>query len=202
MENSHYNIRSFIPIFIVTTILFSAVIWAYQSAKNRTSTIVLPGGITYLGPSPSPSAPSSPSTPTWSTWTGAIYPYTFTYPASMNLGLFPNDPMDSVTVFLDGTDASQNVFFRVEKLTGSPMDYATNWWKQYAWKGVSSVTAFTNTNGLKGYRAAYLNEKDETPYDHVFFEVPGKKDLIIWISGRLFSKEDFTKLVDSVHWNP
>lgn len=195
-------IRTYIPVIIASLILFSAVIWAYTSAKNRTSTIVLPGGITYLGPSPSPSSLSTPSSPStqWSSRTGTIYPYSFDYPDSMNLGLFPNDPMDSVTAFIDRTDASQNVFFRIEKLAGKPMDYVTNWWKQYAWKGVSSVTTFMNTNGLKGYRAAYLNEKNETPYDHVFFEVPGKNDLIIWISGRLFSKEDFDKLIDSVLW--
>lgn len=191
-------IRTYIPVIIASLLLFSAVIWSYASAKNRTSTIVLPGGLTYLGPSPSPISPSTPSTPTWSTWKGAIYPYSFDYPATMNLGLFPNDPMDSVTAFIDGTDASQNVFFRVEKLQGAPMDYATNWWKQYNWKGVSSVTTFTNENGLKGYRAQYLNEKNETPYDHIFFEVPNRKDLIIWISGRLFSKQDFDRLVESV----
>lgn len=186
------------PVLIVTFILFAGVYWAYASAKNRTSTIVLPGGITYLGPTP------TPLTINWSTHSGTIYPYSFDYPSTLNLGVFPNDPTDSVTAFIEGTDASHNIFFRVESCKGAPcgIEYAKNWWKQYTWKGVSSVTTFTNKNGLKGYRAQYLNEKNEIPYDHVFFEVPERKDIIIWISGRLFSKEDFDKLIDSVRWNP
>lgn len=203
MEDSHVDIRSYIPFIIVTLVLFFSVIWAYQSAKNRTSMIVLPAGNTYLGPSPSPSSPStqnSVTSSTWSTWKGAMFPYTFSYPSAMSLGLFPDDPTDSVTAFIDGTDASSNIFFRVEKLTGSVKDYAENWWKQYNWKGLKTISEFTNSNGLKGYRATYMSDKGDTPYDHVFLEVPEKKDLVIWISGRLFSKGDFDRLVTSVSW--
>ncbi len=195
------HLRTFIPAVIVSIILFLGVLLAFQSAKSRPGTIVLPGGITYLGPTPTtPSAPISPRSLTWVTREGTIYPYSFDYPESMRLGVFPNDPTDSVTAFIDGTDANTNIFFRMETLKGKPMDYAQNWWKQYSWKGVSSVTTFTNTNGLKGYRAAYINDNNQTPYDHVFFEVPGRKDLIIWISGKLFSQPDFDTLINSITW--
>ena len=80
------------------------------------------------------------------------------------------------------------------------MEYAGDWWKEYNWKGVASVSAFTNSKGLKGYRAKYLNDQNTTSYDHIFFEVPGRKDLIIWLSGKLFSQPDFDKLIDSVAW--
>lgn len=197
------NARTYIPVVIVTLILFTTVIWAYTSAKNRTSTIVLPGGITYLGPSPSPAeVPLSGTKEGWSEHKGALYPYIFSYPATMNLGVFPNDPTDAVTAFIDGTDANANIFFRVEPCKGGPcgIDYAKIWWKQYNWKEVKSVTEFTNKNSLRGYRATYISDKNETPYDHIFFEIPGKKDLIIWLSGRLFSKEDFERMIDSVNW--
>lgn len=193
------GVRSYIPVFVITAFLFALVFWSYASAKNKPGTVVLPGGITYLGPSPS--TPSTPSTPTWSSRTGTIYPYSFDYPSSMNLGVFPNDPSDAVTAFIEGTDSGSNIFFRIETLKESPEAYAKNWWKQYNWKGVSKVSAFTNSKGLKGYRATYLDQNDKTPYDHVFFEIPGKKDRIIWLSGRLFSKEDFDTLIDSVNWN-
>lgn len=189
--------KSLLPTFIVSLVLCVAVFIAFQSAKTRQGTVVLPGGITYLGPTPTP--PTSPNSPT-SSYTGKLYPYSFSYPSSFSLGWFPNDPYDAVTAFLPNTDSNKNIFFRVEKLSGTAIDYANNWWKNYTWKGVSSVTAFTNSKGLKGYRAKYLDTTDKTPYDHVFFEVPGRTDLIMWISGKLFTKDVFDKLVDSVSW--
>lgn len=207
----------------VSLVLFAGVFWAFSSAKKRTGTIVLPGGITYLGPTPTKQIPVNGSQFTggkipisgdvkWAEQKGKRYPYSFSFPSSISLGVFPDDPYDSVTVFYQDTEANNNIFFRVEDLNklnkkeyiGKPMEYAQNWWKDYTWKGVSSVTAFTNSSNLKGYRARYLNEKNETPYDHVFFEVvaggPGRTDLIIWISGKLFSQEIFDRLVDSVTW--
>ncbi len=199
-----------LPAIIVSIILFGGVLWAFQSARNRQGSVVLPGGITYIGPTPSPAEVPLPiaTDMKWTERKGTIFPYTFQYPESLSLGIFPSDPYDSVTVFYDGTEANTNIFLRVEDLTklnkkhyiGKPEEYARNWWKDYNWKGVESVTAFTNSNGLKGYRAKYLNEKNETPYDHVFFEIPGKEDIIIWLSGRLFTSADFDRLVDSVSW--
>lgn len=208
-------------VIIVSVLLFAGVIWSYQSARNRPGSIVIPGGITYLGPTPvtaetavSPSvSPLTaripvPSGASWSRFQGKTYPYAFAYPSTLSLGVFPNDPYDSVTVFYDNTDANTNIFFRVDNLTklnktayiGKPRDYATDWWKDYAWNGVKSVTDFTNAKGLKGYRATYINGANETPYDHVFFEVPGKSDLVIWASGKLFQPAIFDRIIDSITW--
>jgi hypothetical protein len=210
-----------LPALLISLVLFGGVYLAYQSAKSRQSRIILPGGITYLGPTPTPIplAPTStplntsgvipiPSGTKWSENKGKLYPYSFSYPSTLSLGWFPNDQYDSVTLFYGNTDANTNMFFRVDNLTalhktayiGKPMEYAKNWWKDYLWKNVATVTTFTNNHGLKGYRATYLDKSDKTPYDHVFFEVPGRTDLIIWISGRLFDTDTFNKLVDSVSW--
>lgn len=189
------NPRTFIPTILVSALLCLGVYIAFQSAKNQTSTIVLPGGVTYLGPSP-----TSPPQAKFAVYHGKLFPYTFSYPENFSLGWFPNDPLDAVTAFIGGTDSNQNIFFRVETVKQSPMDHASNWWKDYAWKGVESVTAFTNSVGLHGYRAKYINEKGVVPFDHIFFEVPERNDLIIWVSGKLFSQEVFDKLVDSVSW--
>lgn len=204
----------------ISVVVCAGVYFAYQSAKSRTGTIVLPGGITYLGPTPTTQTTieSPPSTggkipiaadAKWIERKGTIYPYVFLYPETLSLGVFPKDPYDSITVFYGNTDANTNIFFRVDDLTkqhktayvGKPMEYAQNWWKDYSWKGVSTVTAFTNSNGLKGYRATYLDQSDKTPYDHVFFEVPGHTELIIWVNGKLFTQDTFDKLVDSIAWS-
>lgn len=227
MEDSIHP-RVFVFSVIIGVLLLFLVVGAFFSAKNRTGTIVLPGGITYLGPTPTKKIEKSkqiiegkipiPADTKWAEKKGAIFPYSFSYPESLSLGIFPNDPHDAVTIFYDGTDSNANIFFRVENLTtlkktqyvGKTEEYANHWWKDYGWKGVTSVSEFTNDNGLKGYRAAYINDQNKTPYDHVFFEIPAspnanqggpdRNDLIIWLSGKLFSKEDFDKLVESVDW--
>jgi hypothetical protein len=207
--------RFLIPAVIVSIVLLILVFGAFQSAKSRTGDIVLPGGITYVGPTPSPTEALTkggtlpiPADVKWTEYQGKTHPYSFMYPQTLSLGVFPNDPYDSVTIFYENTDANANIFFRVEDLNklnksqfvGKLQEYVRNWWKDYNWKGVASVTDVTNSNGLKGYRATYTNEKGEAPYEHVFFEVPGKPNLVIWISGRLFAQEVFNTLVESVAW--
>lgn len=201
MENSVHP-RILIFSVIIGALLLFFVIGAFVSAKNRTGTIVLPGGITYLGSTPTKSEER------WNIQKGTIFPYSFSYPSSFSLGVFPDDPYDSVTAFITGSDSNTNIFFRVENLTtlkktpyaGNIEEYAKIWWKDYAWKGVSSVTPFTNKNGLKGYRALYVNNLGKTPYEHVFIEIPENPDLVIWISGKLFTPNVFDKLINSVSW--
>ena len=228
MEDSSQS-RIILPAMIVSALLFIGVFIAFQSSKSRPSTIVLPGGNTYLGPSPAPFIAVNTATTLsgkipipeqthWVTKNGTIFPYSFSYPEMLSLGVFPDDPYDAITVFYPGTDTNANIFFRVEDLTklnkeqyiGKPLEYAGAWWKEYRWKGVASVSEFTNRNGLKGYRAKYLNDQGQTPYDHIFFEVPaspnasqggpGTPNLIIWLSGNIFTPEVFDDIVDSVAW--
>ena len=131
---------------------------------------------------------------------------------AFNQGLGP--PASGVTIFYGNTNPQENLFFRVDDLIllnkkeyiGKPFLYAQNWYKDYKWSGTASITSFTNSTGLVGYRAKYLDDKNKTPYDNVFFEVPTStsgtlnNNLIIWISGKLFEPSIFDKIVDSVNW--
>lgn len=213
MDNETPELKAYLPAIAVGIALFGIVILSYASSKNRTGTIVLPGGVTYLGPTPTitPHVSSDgkipiPANDSWTERKGTKYPYSFRIPASLSLGVFPNDPFDSVTVFYPGTDANANIFFRVDDLNalgksefvGKPMEYAKNWWKDYAWKDVTAVTVFTNASGLTGYRATYVNDKGDSPYDHVFFTVPNKPHLVLWLSGKLFDTPTFDRIVNSV----
>lgn len=213
--------RVFLLAILMSALLLAAVFVSFKQTRTRTSTIVLPGGITYLGPtptqSPEPRAQSSstvviPSDTKWLTYQGKKFPYSFEYPDSLSLGVFPNDPFDGVTIFLEGTDAQANLFFRVEDLdklnkkefiSKPKIEYAQAWWKDYtSWKGVASVTRFTNSQGMVGYRAKYLNDQGETPYDHLFFEVQNRPDLIIWMASSLLPASVFDRLADSLTWQP
>ncbi len=204
---------------ILLSLLTVSVIAAYLGAKKRTGTIVLPGGITYLGPSTTPTPTPVPTgvipipvDASWSLYHGKFFPYTFSYPTTLSLLWFPNDPFDGVTVFWDDTNPVENIFFRVENLTQlegqavyikkPKIEYVQNWWKQYSswWKGVRNIATMTNAQGLTGYRASYVDAKGGSPFDQIFFEIPGKPELVIWISGKLFTASVFDRIVDSVAW--
>lgn len=206
---------------VLLSLLTVGVVASYRQAKTRTGTIVLPGGVTYLGPSTTPTIRrpqvaegkiSIPDDASWALYQGKIFPYSFSYPTTLSLGVFPNDPFDGVTFFMNDTDSQQNIFFRVEDLNKIPdqakyikqpkIEYARNWWRQYTWSGVSGVTELTNTQGLKGYRAKYIDSTGKSPFDHVFFEVPERSELVIWLSGKLFGQAVFDRIVDSVAWQP
>lgn len=217
------NTKATLLIACVFTIVASLAIYgAYKQALSKPGSIMLPSGISYLGPIPSQTAhfpvsqPAPPKTITvdsstpWVEYRGILYPYAFSHPESLSIGFFPNDPFDSVTIFWGDTPPQENLLMRVEDLNRIPnmasyvakpkILYAQNWWKQYNWKNLSEVTEFTNRSGLTGYRAKYLDQNDQTPFDNVFFEVPQRPDLIIWLSGKLLDQSVFDKIVDSVSW--
>ena len=222
-QDNPSDIKALLPAVGVSIFLILVIGFAVTYARSQNGTVVLPGGITYLGPTPTPTPAQVekfgnvmggqipiPDNATWVEYKGKMLPYTFNYPNTISLGVFPNDPYDSVTIFYNGTDSQGNLFFRVENLTqlqkesfvSKPkIEYVKQWWKDYSWSEVASVTPFTNSKGLIGYRAKYIDSKGQTPYDHVFFEVPNNKNLIIWISGKLFSQIVFDKLVDSIGWS-
>ncbi len=188
-------------------ILLGIVLLAYQYSRPRPGGIVLPGGITYLGPSPTPPPTPGkipvPADTKWQTQSGKKYPYSFLYPSPLSLGVFPDDPFDAVTIFWGDTNPQENLLLRVETVKNpkkSKKDYVLDWWKDYTWKGVSDITEFKNSKGLKGYRAKYLDASGSSPFDHVFFEVPGRPELVIWMSGKMLEQGVFEKIVDSVMW--
>lgn len=204
-------LSTFIIIFLLVLVIVS-----YQSAKSKSSIIILPGGSTYLGPSPSPAATerkifTAEENVPWVLLSGKIYPVSLSVPGTLPYGIFPGDRFDSLTFFWNNLNPSENVFFRVEDLNkiegqakyiqNSKKEYAQNWWRQYSWTGVSTVDEFANSNGLKGYRTKYTNSEGKTPMTHIFLEVPGKPELVIWLANGAIDPAIFEKIVDSVKWN-
>lgn len=196
-------------------ILSAASYASYRYAKERTGAVVLPGGITYLGPSPSPSSVSAannsstitvPVGTAWSVYQGKIFPYSFSYPNNLALGVFPNDPFDSVTIFWGNTNPQSNLLLRVEnlnKISGAAkyvnepkINYVQNWWRGYSFSGMGKITQFTNSQGLAGFRARF----EGATFDDIFFEVPNRPELILWMSGKLLDQVTFDRIVESVAW--
>lgn len=215
--------KKMLPIIgIAFLILAGGVILAYQYSRPRGGAIVLPGGVTYLGPTESAQTQNSnlktqngkipvSSEAAWATQTGKKYPYSFLYPTSLSLGVFPGDSTDAVTIFWGDTNPQENLLFRVENLKEMKgkegyikkpkKDYVLDWWKDYTWKGVADISEFTNSKGLAGYRAKYLDASGTSPFDHVFLEVPDRPELVVWLGGRLVPSAVFDRIVDSVAWD-
>jgi hypothetical protein len=193
------------------------------------STIVLPAGGTYLGPpstnTPTPSQqPASsadqpavgkagrftaPSNATWVSVFGRIYPYSFQAPKTLKLVTFPNDQFDIYAIDWNNAPPDQNVLIGVDNLNRndnlkqyvkvSKRGYVENWWKQFGLTGVSSITEFTNSNNLKGYRARYTTASGLSPNEDVFFEAPNPVYVIHLASGVL-DPSVFNLIIDSVSW--
>ncbi len=201
-------------------ILSLAIFAAYRYSQRQAGNIVLPGGVTYLGPTPTPTFFLKPSpTPnrfkadvsvTWKNYTGKIYPYTFSYPSTLIIVVFPDDPTDSVALSWDNIPPQLNILLNMEfidkrdpNLTTQPkVEYVKNWYKFFSGlKGVSKVEPFTNTNGMKGYKAHYINLADATPNVDVFFEIPGNNTTMIHLANGILDPIIFDRILDSVKWN-
>ncbi len=185
----------------ISTILILVVILQHNLSFRNNSTIVLPAGGTYLGPSAAP--------PTQNLLTGTIngqkYPYSFTTPESIKL-VAMGGAFDIFALAIDNQPPENNVLIGVDDLNrndelkkyikGSKRAYVESWWKQFeGLKGVSTITEFTNGKGLKGYKAKYINGSSED----IFFEVPDNHYVIHLANGPL-PKNDFDVIVDSVSW--
>lgn len=209
---------------IAIVILTVITIGAYSYAKKRSGTTVLPGGTTYLGPPKTEeTAPVTQTPPTqkftaestvnWIDFKGKINPFTFSYPETLKLVAFPNDPTESIGYAWANNPPQNNILFRINDLNkteptmaqyiGRPKkEYVTNWWKQYTGglKGVKSVTEFTNSQGMKGYKAKFINLGDQTPNDDIFFEIPGRNDLMVRFGNGWLDTVVFDKIVDTFVW--
>lgn len=181
----------------ISTTLILLVVLRHNLAFQKSGTIVLPAGGTYLGPSSSPSPlPPVALAEGGAVISGRIYPYSFEAPDTLTLVTFPNDPYDIYALSINNQPPEQNVLIGVDKAEGGKRAYVENWWKQFGGlKGVESITQFTNSNGLKGYKAKYINGSGID----VFFESPDGKYMIHLANGPL-SKQVFDAIVDSVKW--
>ena len=207
-------------------ILGASVFAAYRYSQSKQGGLVLPAGSTYLGATPTipPQIQAPSAVPTKAIvrfnaeitvplkeFKGTIYPYTFSYPETLSLVIFAtNPPTDSVAIAWDDRPPQENILLNVEVIkdrdktfVGKPIEtFVHNWWKYFSGlKGVSSVTTFINSNGLKGYKAQYINKADETPNVDVFLEVPKRSDILIHVANGILDWALFDRIVDSVKWN-
>src|SRR3989338_422954 len=212
-------------IFFIFAVLLSvgALYIAYRYSLLQSNNIILPGGITYLGPSSTakPILPTltlkphkvftAPSDEKWVTYHGVIYPYSFNHPQSLSLAVFPKDKADSVAFSFDKVDPRVNILLNIDKISdrdpgfsGKPIiDYVKNWYMYFSGlKGVDKIDAFQNDNNLKGYRAVFINDVNQTPNVDIFFEVPGNNDLVIHLANGNLDPSIFDRIVDSVKWTP
>lgn len=201
-------------------ILGGAVYAAYRYSQRQSSQIVLPGGVTYLGPSPKADITQPPTAPlrftassdvNWKTFSGKIYPYSFSYPETLPLVVFPDDPTDSVAIAWGNIPPQVNILLNMEfidqrdpKFVSQPkIEYVKNWYKFFSGlKGVAKVESFTNAQGLKGYKASYLNWADQAPNLDVFFEIPGNKTTMIHLANGILDPNIFDRLIHSLKWSP
>jgi len=125
--------------------------------------------------------------------------------------VFPKDKTDSVAFSFDNVDPRVNILLNIDKISdrdprfsGKPIiDYVKNWYRYFSGlKGVDKIDAFQNVNNLKGYRAVFINDINQTPNVDIFFEVPGNNDLVIHLANGNLDPSIFDKIVDSVKWTP
>jgi len=196
-------------------VLAMIVFAGYKYSQRYGGKITLPGGKTYVGEKSEtvnpPTAPqlftAGPEVP-WVKYQGKIYKYSFSYPETLQLGAFPNDPSDSVAIQWGNIPPERNLLLNVETVSrrdpayvGKTEDFARNWHRFFSGlKGVKSVKKLTNTSGLVGYKAIYINSLDQTPNVDVFFEVPGDPNHIIHIANGVLDPVIFDRLIDSVSY--
>ncbi len=223
MSTTSGNHQKLIFLIFSILLLIGALYITFRYSLLQSNNIILPGGVTYLGPSSTtkPIPPTltvkprkvftAPSDDKWVIFHGSIYPYSLNHPQSLNLVVFPKDKSDSVAFSFDNIDPRVNILLNIEKisdrdprLSGKPIiDYVKNWYKYFSGlKGVDKIDAFQNVNNLKGYRAVFINDVNQTPNVDVFLEIPGSNDLVIHLANGNLDPSIFDRIVDSVNWTP
>jgi hypothetical protein len=162
-----------------------------------------------LPTTPSPGKFTVAGNATWINVSGRIYPYSFQSPKSLSLVTFPNDQFDIYAISWNNHPPDQNVLIGVDNLKRtdnlkqyinvSKRGYVENWWKQFGLTGVSSITEFTNSNNLKGYRAKYKTAAGLSPNDDIFFETPDPA-LVIHLASGVLDSSVFNLIIDTVAW--
>jgi hypothetical protein len=205
----------------ICVVLILLVILQHNLSFQKSGTIILPAGGTYLGPTSAPATeapvaviPTStvPVVPakrdaSWVTMKGNKYPYSFQVPSTVKLVPLSKDQYDIYAISVNNQPPDSNVLIGVDDLRRtdalkryisiSKRTYVEEWWKQFGGlKGVVTITEFTNSQGTKGYRAKYIGSST----DDVFFEVK-EPHFVIHLSSGVLDKAVFDAVSDSVAWN-
>jgi len=219
MENTPDMKKIILGLVLGVAVLGIVLYGGYLYAQKFGVKITLPSGQTYLGEEAleanelvnPPTAPqrftAGPNVP-WKEYKGKVYNYSFKYPETLKLGIFPDDPTDSVAIIWGNIPAQRNIFINVENIpsrdpayVGKVEDFARNWWKFFSGlKGLVSIEKFVNTSGLTGYRAIYINNADQSPNIDIFFAVSNDPNKVIHIANGILDPEIFERIVDSLNY--
>ena len=214
-EENQVDFKKIVTGLALGAAILGVVVYAgYQYTQKYGKKLVLPGGKTYTGETQTDQAnpPTAPQLFTagpevkWAKFQGKIFSYSFNYPETLLLGVFPNDPSDAVAVQWGNIPPERNILLNVEDISkrekayvGKPEEFVRNWYRFFSGlKGVKSVDKFTNTEGLTGYKALYINSLDQTPNTDVFFVISNDNNHLIHIANGILDPVIFDRLVDSV----
>lgn len=216
-------LRPALAAILAILILAAAVYAAYLYSQSRSGAIVLPGGVTYTGPtsqaaekkvSPLPERKrftAKPDVP-WIKFSGQYHPYSFSYPETLTLVFFPDDdPLDTVAISWGDIPPQLNILLNLEfidqrdpsYIDQPKIEYVRNWHKHFSgFSGVAKIEPFTNTSGLTGYKAIYINTADQTPNVDVFFEVTNEPNMMIHMANGILDPAIFDRMIDGLEWIP
>jgi hypothetical protein len=224
MEEDQGQEKAFLKVGVIVgvTVVFLLVViftW-HQWTVKRQSEVVLHSGVTYTGPTPTgnpvqpvaqPAKFTAPTDSPTKTIKGQQYQYSFEIPETLELVRLDENPYDIWAVKYNNVNPSSAVLIGVDNLQNNEtlrqfinqpkIAYVEYWWKQFGGlTGVSSITPFTNSKGMKGYKAKFTTANGPSNNDDVFFEVPGRKNLVIHLSNGVLDPAVFERIVDSVRW--
>lgn len=218
MTDADFDQKEFTKLALVTfgaiLILIGATYSAYRYSQNRIGNIILPGGVTYLGPSPKDEKPVNITSPTpsqkgfsadsnvsWKTQAGKKYQFSFSYPETLPLAVFQNDPDDTIAIVWEKIPAQENILVNVENLQKTEKEkFIKNWYTNSAQlTSFVNVQPFNTVNGLKGYKAIYKN-KNGSQEIHVFFENSKNLQILLHFHQTILPADIFSRLLDSVKW--
>jgi len=199
-------------------VVLGLVVYAgYLYAQKYGAKITLPGGRTFLGEEAAetgeltnpPTAPvrftAGPDV-SWQEYKGQIYDYTFSYPETLQLAVFPDDSSDSVAIQWGNISPRSNILLNIENIPdrdptyiGKVEEYARNWWKFFSGlTGLKSLEKIYTTSGLTGYKAIYINTAGQSPNVDIFFEVPADPNKALHIANGVLDPAIFDRIVDSL----
>ncbi len=81
-------------------------------------------------------------------------------------------------------------------------NYPESYWRQFSGlTGTKEILRFSNSNGVKGARAVYVNVSNESPATEVFFEFPTRKGDFVHFGSGVLSPDVFNKIIDTFQFN-
>lgn len=209
--------KIFLGIILGTAGLAAVIYGGYYYSQKKGFKLTLPTGGGYTGQqSPAvdnpPTAPvrfTAPPDTNWLTYIGRTYNYSFAFPETLTLQGFI-DPPDAVGIIWGNLDPKLNLLLDIQSIkaltpqyVGKTEQFVNDWWKFYSGlKGVKSVTKFTNTNGLNGYKAIFIDKSDQSPNVDIFLEIPKNPNLIIHLANGILDPTIFDRIVDSLKYTP